>query len=811
MKVFPTPSFRVTISNADYNKLTEEEKCSDLNGEIIIMGYKRKEFTYNEINKIKSFDLETCRDDEIKSLSISLRSRVLNGGSGSDLLAEAFSLLFQAIKRTLKITPFDAQIQAAISMAKGNIIELPTGEGKTIVVVFVAYFNALTGKGVHVLTFNDFLAKRDALWMKPVYDLLGVSVDYINEYKMMEERKAAYQSDITYMTVKEAGYDYLRSFLAYDTAHIVQRSFHMAIIDEADSIMIDNARVPLIVAGDTTNKITMDRHIYDLVSTLKENIHYNIDYYAKTIYLIDEGYNFFEKEIGGNLYDSESLELFTIIALFLKAEFLLKRDIDYIIKNNEILIIDEFTGRIMKDCKWSDGIQTAVEIKENLSVKHEESVMNRITIQNFLYLYPNICGMTGTALSSASEFEEFYHKMVDIVPPNKPCVRVDHPDIIFSNRELKYKAIIEKTLHIHQTGRPVLIGTGSIRESEELAAALKKEFLDIQVLNAKNDDEEAGIIANAGKLKAVTISTNMAGRGVDIRLGGKDRKQYQQVVALGGLFIIGTNRHDSIRIDNQLRGRSGRQGDPGESVFYISLEDPIFLKHRISEIIPKKYKKDNNEPITNKATRKAVAHIQKVVEGQSFNAKMSLSKYSLLYERQRLIAHQIRERVLDDTKVIGKSVYFANDIINAVSSDELSFALKAITLYAINSCWSDHLLKMETVLDEVQTIGKFTSNPFDDFNQKIVEYFSTFEKDVLENIVDICKNTILKDKHIDLEMMGIQAPASTKTYMLLDGTENINLINELAAVSNPLSASLYFVYMMFSHFYGRKKRKKQGF
>ena len=775
------------------------------------MGYKRKEFTYNEINKIKSFDLETCRDDEIKSLSISLRSRVLNGGSGSNLLAEAFSLVFQAIKRTLKITPFDAQIQAAISMAKGNIIELPTGEGKTIVVVFVAYFNALTGKGVHVLTFNDFLAKRDALWMKPVYDLLGVSVDYINEYKMMAERKAAYQSDITYMTVKEAGYDYLRSFLAYDAAHIVQRSFHMAIIDEADSIMIDNARVPLIVAGDTTNKITMDRHIYDLVSTLKENIHYNIDYYAKTIYLTDEGYNFFEKEIGGNLYDSESLELFTIIALFLKAEFLLKRDIDYIIKNNEILIIDEFTGRIMKDCKWSDGIQTAVEIKENLSVKHEESVMNRITIQNFLYLYPNICGMTGTALSSASEFEEFYHKMVDIIPPNKPCVRVDHPDIIFSNRELKYKAIIEKTLHIHQTGRPVLIGTGSIRESEELAAALKKEFLDIQVLNAKNDDEEAGIIANAGKLKAVTISTNMAGRGVDIRLGGKDRKQYQQVVALGGLFIIGTNRHDSIRIDNQLRGRSGRQGDPGESVFYISLEDPIFLKHRISEIIPKKYKKDNDEPITNKATRKAVAHIQKVVEGQSFNAKMSLSKYSLLYEQQRLIAHQIRERILDDTKVIGKSVYFANDIINTVSSDELSFALKAITLYAINSCWSDHLLKMETVLDEVQTIGKFTSNPFDDFNQKIVEYFSTFEKDVLENIVDICKNTIVKDKHIDLEMMGIQAPASTKTYMLLDGTENINLINELAAVSNPITAFLYFGYMISSYFYKRKKRKKQGF
>ena len=775
------------------------------------MGSKRKEFTYNEINKIKSFDLETCRDDEIKSMSINLRSRVLDGESGSDLLAEAFSLVFQAIKRRLGITPFDVQIQAAISMTKGNIIQLPTGEGKTIVAVFVAYFNALTGRGVHVLTFNDFLAKRDALWMKPVYDLLGVSVDYINEHKMMDERKTAYQSDITYMTVKEAGYDYLRSFLVYDVAHIVQRPFHMAIIDEADSIMIDNARVPLIVAGDTTNKITMDKHIYDLVATLKENIHYNIDYYANTISLTDEGYNFFEKEIGGHLYDSESLELLTMIALFLKAEFLLKRDIDYIVKNNEILIIDEFTGRIMKDCKWSDGIQTAVEIKENISVKHEEAVMNRITIQNFLYLYPNICGMTGTAFSSASEFEKFYHKMVDIIPPNKPCVRVDHSDIIFSNRELKNKAIIEKILHIHQTGRPVLIGTGSIRESEELATALKKEFLDIQVLNAKNDEEEAEIIADAGKLKAVTISTNMAGRGVDIQLGGKDRKQYQQVVTLGGLFIIGTNRHDSIRIDNQLRGRSGRQGEPGESVFYISLEDPIFMKHRISEIIPKKHKKNSSEPITNKAVIKAVAHIQKMVEGQSLDAKISLSKYSLLYEQQRQIAHQMRERVLNDTKIIGKSVYFTNDNINTVSSAELSFALKAITLYAINSCWSDHLLNMETALDEVPIIGISTSDPFDFFNQKVIEYFSTFEKDILDKIVDICKNTIVKDNHIDLEMMGIQAPASTKTYMLLDGTENINLINELAAVSNPLSASLYFVYMVFSYFWGRKKRKKQDF
>jgi preprotein translocase subunit SecA len=782
---------------------TEQEGAS--------MGYKKKEFICNEINEIKSTGLETCRDDEIKSLSIRLRLKVLNGESGFNLLAEAFSLVFQAIKRRLGITPFDVQIQAAISMAKGNIIELPTGEGKTIVAVFVAYFNALAGRGVHVLTFNDFLAKRDALGMKPVYDLLGVSVDYINEHKVKGERKAAYQADITYLTVKEAGYDYLRSFLVYDAADIVQRPFHIAIIDEADSIMIDNARIPLIIAGDTTNKMAMDRHIYDLVATLKENIHYTIDYDSNTISLTDEGYIFFEKEIGGNLYDSESAELLSMIALFLKAEFLLKKDIDYIIKNDEILIIDEFTGRIMKDCKWSDGIQTAVEIKENLSVKQEESVMNRITIQNFLYLYPTICGMTGTALSSASEFKEFYHAMVDVIPPNKPCVRVDHPDIIFSNRELKYNAITRKIMQNHRTGRPVLIGTGNIKESEELAAALKKEGLDIQVLNAKNDEEEAEIIVGAGKWKAITISTNMAGRGVDIPLGGKDGKQYQQVVALGGLLVIGTNRHDSIRIDNQLRGRSGRQGDPGESVFYISLEDPIFMKHRIKEIIPKKHRKGNSEPITNNAVRKTVAYIQKMVEGQYLDAKISLLKYSLLYEQQRLIAHQLRDWVLNDTKIIGKSEYFINEKINTVSSAELSIALKAITLYAINCCWADHLLNMESALDEVPIIGNSTSNSFDFFNQKVIEYFSTFETDIVDKVVDLCKNAIVRDNHIDLEMMGIQPPASTKTYMLLDGTEKINLINDLAAVSNPFTATLYFGYMIFSHFFKRKKRKRQVF
>ena len=611
------------------------------------MGNKKKESISSDLIKNKSSELEACEDKEITSLSIDLRARVSNGESLSDMVTESFALVFEAIKRVLRIIPFDVQIQAAISMASGNIIELPTGEGKTIVAVFIAYYYALTGKGVHILTFNDFLAKRDALWMKPVYELLGVSVDSINEHKTADERKVAYQSDITYLTVKEAGYDYLRSFFVYDAANIVQRPFHIAIIDEADSIMIDNARVPLIVAGEEKSEMTMDRYIYDLVSSLKENVHYSIDYYSKTIYLTDLGYSFFEDETGSELSDTNSIELFSMITIFLKAEFLLKKDIDYIVKNNEILIVDEFTGRVMKDCKWSDGIQAAVEMKENLSAKAGESVMNRITIQNFLYQYPNICGMTGTAHSSIAEFQEFYNKTVDIIPPNKPCVRIDHPDIIFSNRELKHKAII-----------------------------------------------------------------------------------------------------------------------------------------------------------------RAVTHIQKVVEGQSFNAKRSLTRYSLIYEQQRQIVHQIRENVLNDSKVIGKSEYFPDDVVNTVSSDELSFALKAIALHAINRYWSEHLLNMEAALDEVRIIGRSTSNPLDAYNRKLIEHFSAFEEDILNKVEETCKSAIVRDDHIDLKMMGIQAPASTKTYMLLDGTEDNNLINELAAVSNPFSASLFSVYLFVSYFSKRKKGKR---
>jgi preprotein translocase subunit SecA len=542
------------------------------------------------LSEIKKHTISGFNKSQIKALSQALKERAESGEQIQELLPEAFALVFEAVKRTLSITPFDVQLLAASAMATGRIIELPTGEGKTLVAVFVAYLGALSGKGVHVLTFNDYLAKRDALWMKPVYEFLGLSVSYINEGMNNSERKEAYNADVTYLTAKEAGFDYLRSFLAYDTDSTVQRHFHLAIIDEADSLLIDEARVPLVIAVDMPARVEIEKKIYTAISKLQRDTHFVMDEYANNISLTEPGVAFIEGCLGlDNLYDVRNLDLLAKVNVVLQAEFLLKKDIDYIVRNDKVLLVDEFTGRIVKNRQWPDGLQAAVEIKEGLIPQTQGIVMNRITLQNFLQFYPNLCGMTGTASSSAPEFYEFYNKIVTVIPPNKPCIRIDHPDVIFTHKEAKYHAIIKEIKTMHATGRPILVGTSTVEESEHLVELLRPYVQEFFVLNAKNDAEEAEIIANAGKLYAVTISTNMAGRGVDIRLGGKNAEEYERICNLGGLYVIGTNRYESVRIDNQLRGRAGRQGDPGESKFFISLEDNLMVKYRIRDCIPKKY------------------------------------------------------------------------------------------------------------------------------------------------------------------------------------------------------------------------------
>lgn len=769
--------------------------------------YSKQMLSEIKIHAMPGFD-----EPQIKALSQALKERAKSGEQIQELLPEAYALVFEAAKRTLGITPFDVQLLAASAMATGRIIELPTGEGKTLVAVFVAYLGALSGKGVHVLTFNDYLAKRDALWMKPVYEFLGLTVAYISEGMNKNQREEAYNADVTYLTAKEAGFDYLRSFLAYDSDSTVQRPFHFAIVDEADSILIDEARVPLVIAVDMPARVEIDPKICTAVSRLQRDTHFVMDEYANNVSLTEPGVDFIEGCLGlDNLYDARNLDLLAKVNVVLQAEFLLKKDIDYIVRNGKVLLVDEFTGRIVKNRQWPDGLQAAVEMKEGLIPKTQGIVMNRITLQNFLQFYPNLCGMTGTASVSSPEFYEFYNKIVTVIPPNKPCIRIDHPDVIFTHKEAKYHAIVEDIKTVHATGRPTLVGTGSVEESEQLAELLRPHIQEFFVLNAKNDAEEAEIIANAGKLYAVTISTNMAGRGVDIRLGGKHAEEYERICSLGGLYVIGTNRHESVRIDNQLRGRAGRQGDPGESKFFISLEDDLLVKYRLRDCIPKKFIDiRQNEPLQNSIINKAVVHTQKVVEGQTLDAKINLFKYASLAEDQRKIVYKKRERVLygkDTLSVLEKTKPVrVRELLMQVSESEFKRAQKKIELFVINQCWADHLLAIESALDEVQMFSQLRRDPFLNFNRKLIDSFGNLERHIHEMILQIFDQIVITDGHIDLNEMGVKGPSSTRTYMVNDGTEQIGLIDGLAA--SAVNAPLYFLYLLSAFFNKRIKRRR---
>lgn len=763
------------------------------------------------LSNIKEHDLSGLGDQEIRDFFIALKERARNGEKGKKLLPETFAAVFEAVKRTLHITPHDVQLIAAAAMASERIIELPTGEGKTLCAVFTASLGALTGKGVHILTFNDYLAERDALWMRPVYEFLGLSDAFIRQEMNKDQRKAAYNADITYITAKEAGFDYLRSFLAYDVDSIVQRPFHLAIIDEADSILIDEARIPLVIAGDLPAKVEIEKKIFNVVAGLSQN-HYATDEYQNNISLTEDGVSFVEKQLGiENLYSTENLDLLTKVNVILQAQYLLKKDVNYIVRDGEVLLVDEFTGRVVLNRQWPDGLQTAVEIKEGLIPKTHGVVMNRITLQNFLQFYEGLCGMTGTASASAPEFFEFYSKTVAVIPPDKPCIRIDQPDIIFQNKEAKTKAVVDEIIRVHATGRPILVGTSTIEESELLAERLRPQIPGITVLNAKNDAEEAEIIKNAGKLFAVTISTNMAGRGVDIRLGGKDETEYEKVCTLGGLYVIGTNRYESIRIDNQLRGRAGRQGDPGESRFFISLEDDLMVKYRIRDCIPLKIlEKAQNEPIRYPAVTKAIEHTQKVSQGQILDSKITLSKYYAVAEDQRKIVHKKREKILiheDSLSVLEQeNPEKMQEILKLVPESEFLHAQREIELFAINQCWADYLLAIESALDDVQVISQVKGDPLLLYNHKLVDSFNELENHIRDTILEIFDRISVKDGKINLFEMGIRGPSSTRTYMVNDGTEKFTLLD--ADIAGAVNAPLYGFYMI-AELFKKFSKKKQ--
>ncbi len=761
--------------------------------------------------EIKQYDFSEKTDGEIKEISQTLQKRAQEGASKEGLLPEGFAVVYEAVRRTLQLTPFDVQLIAAAAMAQGRIVELPTGEGKTLVAVFTAYLGGLFGRGVHVLTFNDYLAKRDAQWMGPVYKFLGLKAAHIGELMTAEQRKAAYAADVTYVTAKEAGFDYLRAFLAFDEKEVAQRPFYMAVIDEADSILIDEARIPLVIAGDLPAYVEIEKKIFEAVAGLQKDVDFLVDEYADNIYLTEKGIAAVEGFLGiKNLYDAENIGVQTRVNLILQAEFLLKKDVDYIVRGGEVLLVDEYTGRIMKNRQWPDGLQAAVEIKEGLVPKTQGVVMNRITLQNFLQFYPKLCGMTGTACASGPEFFEFYDKIVTPVPPHKLCVRRDCPDVIFSNKTAKTQAIAEEIKNTHLTGRPVLVGTASIEESEKLAEMLRPHIPNLAVLNAKNDEMEAEIIAGAGKLNAVTISTNMAGRGVDIRLGGGDLQEYKQVCALGGLYVIGTNRYESVRIDSQLRGRSGRQGDPGESRFFVSLQDDMIVKYRVDEQLPERYKDLKMAgAIGNPAINKAIERTQRVVEGRTLDGKITLAKYAAIPEDQRRLVHTMRQDVLFENKELSVLEELAPEkrgsILERVPEQEFLNAQKLIALFAINKCWADYLLFTESVQDEIRMVSSVGADPLVHYNRKLIDGFEELEENIRKEILAIWSAAVIKDGHIDLNRMGVRGPSSTRTYMVHDGTEQIT-VNAIA--SGMVNAPLYLFYLLVEYFKrGRKMRQ----
>ena len=602
---------------------------------------KRMRAIVDQINSYEE-ELTELSDSSLVKHTEKFKERLANGETMDDILPEAFAVVREASRRVLGMRHFDVQMIGGICLHEGKIAEMRTGEGKTLVATLPVYLNALTGKGVHMVTVNDYLAKRDSEWMGRLYNFLGLSVGLIKHDMDFPERKFAYSCDITFGTNNEYGFDYLRDNMVVDINQMVQRELNFAIVDEVDSILIDEARTPLIISGAGTKSTDMYTRMAKAVEILKAGEDYTVDEKQKTVAPSEGAVSKVEKFLGvNNMYDSENIEMSHCFTAALRAKALMKRDRDYVVKDDEIVIVDEFTGRLMEGRRYSDGLHQAIEAKEGLEVRRQSQTLASITFQNYFRMYKKLGGMTGTAKTEEDEFIKIYNLPVVVVPTNMPVKRVDFPDVIYKTRRAKLKAVANDVEKIHSTGQPILIGTTSIAQSEEISAILRKRGISHNVLNAKFHEKEAEIIADAGQKNAVTIATNMAGRGTDIKLG-------EGVPELGGLFIVGTERHESRRIDNQLRGRAGRQGDPGNSRFYLSLEDDLlrlFGAKNISSIMDR-LGMGEDDPIEHKMITKSIENAQKKVEGRNFDMRKHVLEYDDVMNQQREVIYKERKQVL---------------------------------------------------------------------------------------------------------------------------------------------------------------------
>ena len=779
-------------------------------------------------------DIQKLDDAELAAKTVEFKERVAKGESLDELMPEAFAVTREAARRVIGERHYDVQIVGGVILHQGKIAEMKTGEGKTLCSTLAVYLNALSGKGVHVVTVNDYLASRDAEWMGSIYRFLGLTTGTIVHGMNDEERQAAYNADVTYGTNNEFGFDYLRDNMKFDIKDYCQRDFNFAIVDEVDSILIDEARTPLIISGPADISTELYNQVDKIAPRFKNEEHYTLDEKSKSVSMTEEGVALGEELLKvDNLYDPQNIEYLHHLNQAMKAHLLFQRDVDYLVKDGEVVIVDEFTGRTMPGRRYSDGLHQALEAKEGVKVEKENQTLASITFQNYFRLYKKLSGMTGTADTEAPEFKKIYNLDVVIIPPNEKMVRIDFPDSIYKNIQAKHKAVIREIKELHKKGQPVLVGTISIDVSEKISNMLKKDGIPHSVLNAKQHDKEAEIIAKAGQKGRVTIATNMAGRGTDIKLG-------EEVADLGGLHILGTSRHESRRIDNQLRGRSGRQGDAGSSRFYLSLEDDllrIFGSDKISGILDK-LGMDEDEPIEHGMISKAIENAQRKVEGHNFDIRKHLLEYDDVMNKQREVIYQQRREALDseDIKPVIEDIlseemdsiaaeFFEQKILSAdwdwqginervqgsigvapewdeadkqdldhdsfveklmqagqrayeeqeekIGAEGLRYLERVVFLQMVDTYWKEHLLNMDHLKEGIGLRGYGQKNPLNEYKREGFEMFANMIETVKrQTLVTLFRIKIASQEEIDREALEKRKRQQSEMRLSRGGEES---------------------------------------
>jgi preprotein translocase subunit SecA len=692
----------------------------------------------------------------------------------SDDIPQFLAIAREASERTTTLRPFDVQLQAALRMLAGDVVEMATGEGKTLSGAIAAAGYAIGGRSVHVITINDYLARRDAEWMGPLIEALGLTVGWITADSTAEERRKAYRCDITYASVNEIGFDVLRDQLVTDVADLVSPNPDVALIDEADSVLVDEALVPLVLAG-TSHRETPKLEIIRLVGELTPGKDYDTDADGRNVHLTETGAQKLEAKLGGiDLYSEEHVATtLTEVNVALHAHVLLQRDVHYIVRDDAVHLINASRGRIAQLQRWPDGLQAAVEAKEGIETTETGEVLDTITVQALINRYPTVCGMTGTALAAGEQLRQFYKLGVSPIPPNKPNIREDETDRVYVTAAAKNDAIVEHIAEVHKTGQPVLVGTRDVAESEELHERLVKHGVPAVVLNAKNDAEEARVIAEAGTLNSVTVSTQMAGRGTDIRLGGSDEADHDEVAELGGLHVIGTGRHHTERLDNQLRGRAGRQGDPGSSVFFSSWEDDVVVAH----LEPEKLNKlptqcDDDGRVVNPKAATLLDHAQRIAEGRLLDVHANTWRYNQLTAQQRAILVERRDTLLrtptarEELEELSPKRY--EELVDELGEEKLEKICRLIMLYHLDRGWADHLAYLADIRESIHLRALGRQNPLDEFHRMAVDAFASLAADAIEAAQQTFETATSIEDEPGVDLSKLARPTSTWTYMVHD-------------------------------------------